>query len=392
MKRISSVCLTICLLICAVSMSAAKKPAKQEPLTKQDVLQTATLVNNWFMTKWPDPTLDTHVGGKTRPSSLWTRAVYYEGLMALYQMDPQEAYYDYTLRWCDYHQWMPRNGVTTRDADDYCCCQTYIDMYRIQKARGMKRGEGLADLSKVIEHAKMITRLQENDDWWWIDAIQMGMPALYKLSRTTGDKRYAAKAWQMYEYTRNLQDGGLRNSVNGLWWRDRNFNPPFKTPGGKDCYWSRGDGWVVAALCRVLDEMQPTDPHYREYIFDLTELLNGLLPLQREDLFWNCSLADPTDFGGKEVTGTSLFIYGYAWCVNHGILPEDQYRPLIENTWRAMVKECVHEDGFLGYQQGTGIEPKASQPTLYDKLPDFDDFGIGCFLLCASEVYKMVND
>ena len=370
------------LLLLALPVSALKRT---------EVLETATRVNDWFMAKWPDPTANTYVGGKMRPSSLWTRGVYYEGLMALYGMDPQQRYYEYTLTWCNYHQWTPRNGVTTRDADDYCCCQTYLDMYRIQKKQGLKKGVGLADISPVIEHAKMLVKLQENDDWWWIDAIQMGMPALYKLSRITGDKKYANKAWLMYEYTRNHQDGGLRNPMNGLWWRDRDFNPPYKTPNGKECYWSRGDGWVVAALCRVLDEMQPTDPHYKEYIFDLSTLLESVIPLQREDLFWNCSLADSDDFGGKEVTGTSLFIYGIAWCINHNVQGFDPYRTMVMNTWDAMVRECVHEDGMLGWQQGTGKEPKDSQPVLYDKLPDFEDYGIGCFLLCASEVYKLAE-
>ncbi len=56
----------------------------------------------------------------------------------------------------------------------------------------------------------------------------------------------------------------------------------------------------------------------------------------------------------------------------------------------SMIKNAVHQDdGMLGFQQGTGKEPKESQPTLYDKIPDFDDFGIGCFLLCGSEVYKL---
>ena len=387
MRSVRHIVIAVAAVMLWLSVGAKPRPAT-EP-TQAQVLQTATLVNRWFMDKWQDPGQDTFVGGKKRPSSLWTRGVYYEGLMALYAIDPQQAYYDYTLRWCDAHHWTPRNGVTTRDADDYCCCQTYLDMYRIQKKQGLKKGAGLADISHVIEHAKMVSRLQENDDWWWIDAIQMGMPAFYKLTRITGDKRYADKAWQMYEYTRNHQDGGLRNPVNGLWWRDRDFNPPYKTPNGKECYWSRGDGWVVAALCRVLDEMQPSDPHYREYVFDLTTLLESLLPLQREDLFWNCSLADPDDFGGKEVTGTSLFIYGYAWCINHGVLPAEKYRPLVLDTWQAMVRECVHEDGMLGWQQGTGKEPKDSQPVAYDRLPDFDDYGVGCFLLCASEMYKL---
>jgi hypothetical protein len=43
----------------------------------------------------------------------------------------------------------------------------------------------------------------------------------------------------------------------------------------------------------------------------------------------------------------------------------------------------------LGFVQGTGKEPKDGQPVSYDHLPDFEDYGLGCFLLAGSEVYKM---
>ena len=67
------------------------------PATAQgpdEVLETARRVNSYFVQKWPDPTKDTFVGRK-RPSSLWTRGVYYEGLMALYGIDPQSDYLKY---------------------------------------------------------------------------------------------------------------------------------------------------------------------------------------------------------------------------------------------------------------------------------------------------------
>ena len=347
-----------------------------------DILQKAVSVNDWFMRLWPDPAKDTYVRNKVRPSSLWTRAVYYEGLMALHALQPQSRYFDYTLRWCRAHRWTPRNGVTTHDADDYCCAQTYIDMLRLGA-----EGATLQYVRECMDNT--LARGRESDaDWWWIDAIQMGMPVLQKLARETGDARYAEKAWSMYAYARNNQDGGLRNPADGLWWRDRDFNPPYRTPGGKDCYWSRGDGWVVAALVRVMDEMQPTEPHYEDYKADLISLLEGLLPLQREDGFWNCSLADPTDFGGPEVTGTSLFLYGMAWGVRKGYLPRDRYLPVMERAWKAMASS-VHPDGFLGWQQGTGKQPSDSQPVTFTRLPDFEDYGVGCFLLGATEYYRL---
>ena len=98
----------------------------------QQVLSTTQKVNDYFMAKYADPTLPTNVK-KVRPSNLWTRAVYYEGLMALNEIDPQPRYMDYTDRWAEFHQWTPRNGVKTCDADDQCCEQTYLIRYEVNK-------------------------------------------------------------------------------------------------------------------------------------------------------------------------------------------------------------------------------------------------------------------
>ena len=375
---------TIIGLFAALIMCFSFGASASAQTSSGEVLEKAVSVNDWFMRQWPDPTKDTYVRNKVRPSSLWTRAVYYEGLMALHAVDPEPRYFDYTLRWCDYHKWTPRNGVKTHDADDYCCGQTYIDMFRM-KAKGAM----LQYVRECMDNT-LLRGAESDADWWWIDAIQMGMPVLQKLAAETGERKYAEKAWSMYEYSRNKQDGGLRNPKDGLWWRDRDFNPPYRTPGGKDCYWSRGDGWVAAALVRVMDEMKPTDAHYEDYKSDLISMIEGLVPLQRADGFWNCSLADESDFGGPEVTGTSLFLYAMAWCVEHGYLPRDKYLPIMQRAWKAMAS-CVHEDGFLGWQQGTGKQPSDSQPVTNDRLPDFDDYGVGCFLLGATEYYKFLT-
>ena len=41
---------------------------------------------------------------------------------------------------------------------------------------------------------------------------------------------------------------------------------------------------------------------------------------QREDGFWYVSLASPETYGGKETTGTSLFLHGMSWGIRNGIL------------------------------------------------------------------------
>jgi rhamnogalacturonyl hydrolase YesR len=97
------------------------------------------------------------------------------------------------------------------------------------------------------------------------------------------------------------------------------------------------------------------------------------------------------NYGGKELTGTALFLYGMSWGMNHGILKNKQYKPACDRAWKAMVKDAVHPDGFLGWVQGTGKDPSAGQPLAYDKVPDFEDYGTGCFLLGAVEYYRLLN-
>lgn len=369
--RVGKILLLSVIILFAASSVRAQLPAKQEIMDKM------VLANAYFMKKWPD-TGKSIITNRERPSNIWTRAVYYEGLMALYVVNPDKTYYDYATSWGEAHKWGLRDGIKTRNADNQCCGQTYLDLYEIDKKPGqIKDIQASVDLMLVTEKI---------NDWNWIDALQMGIPVFAKLGKITGDKRYSERMYQMYMDTKVTQ--GLYNTKDKLWWRDKDFLPPYKEPNGEDCYWSRGNGWVVAALVRVM-EISPNDPHYKEYRKTYLEMMKALLPIQRADGFWNASLHDPNNFGGKETSGTALFVYGMVWGVNNGLLSAKKYLPAITKAWNAMAIEAVHPDGFLGYVQGTGKQPSDGQPVTYDSKPDFEDYGLGCFLLAGSEVYKL---
>ncbi len=389
-KTILSLLLSLASVFCA---SAQTTP------TVSSVMEAMELANDHFINKYPDAGAPTFVK-KERPSNLWTRGVYFEGLYELTEMEritgrgKYDTYYKYIFDWGTAHNWTPRNGCRTRDADDYCCCQTYIDMGHV--------GQTIECMEHLIA-CRNVPQKQGNGestgsfgDWTWIDAIQMGLPVMTKLSalmQQRGEKdylRYAEQGWQMYRVSRDSLAGGFYNKKEGLWWRDKDFVAPFTTPNGKNCYWSRGNGWVYAALVRAMESL-PSDPHYKDYKKDFITMTNALVKCQQPDLYWYASLADPQDFGGKELSGTSLFIYGMAWGVRHRYLSAKKFTPIIYNTWNAMVRDCLHPDGVLGFVQGTGKQPSDSQPVTYDKEPDFDDYGLGCFLLCGTEIVKLLN-
>lgn len=373
-------------ITCSAAMLCSMAQTKPEnTLTgKKKTLQALQLTNKYFMDKWPDPNkpIVNEIRKKTWPSNIWTRAVYYEGLMALYNIDKKKTYLNYATKWADGHQWGLNKGVETRNADNQCAGQTYIDLYFIKK--------DTVRIHDVKASVDLMVTSEKSDDWWWIDAIQMAMPVFTKLGVYYHDNRYFDKMWDLYSYAKYKHGGnGLYNAPEHLWWRDKDFVPPYKTPDGKNCYWSRGNGWVVAALVRVLEVLPKTDAHYQEYLQDYKNMMAAILKLQRDDGFWNPSLHDPNDYGGKEATGTSLFVYGMAWGINNHILDAGVFKPAMVKAWNVLIKECVHPNGFLGYVQGTGKEPKDGQPVNYDHEPDFEDYGLGCFLLAGSEIYKM---
>lgn len=376
MKRSGCIVFTV-LMFAALATQAQKKLA-----SNQQTLDAMRITNKYFMEKWPD------VGKRiehevSRASNIWTRAVYYEGLMALYYLDKNPVYLDYAKRWADFHRWDLRDGKTyTRNADNQCAGQIYIELYQLE--------QDPTKIEKIKASIDSMMRTDKIDDWDWIDAIQMAMPVFAQLGVIYKDQSYWERMHAMYMYTRDKHgDNGLFNPKDNLWWRDKDFDPPYKEPNGQDCYWSRGNGWVVAALVRVLSILPKDAPHRAQYESDLKVLLEALVPIQRKDGYWNVSLHDPKHYGGKEATGTSLFVYGMAWGMNNGYLDKKKYLPVVTKAWNALLKESVAPNGFLGWVQGTGKEPKDGQPVTKTSVPNFEDYGLGCFLLAGSEIHRL---
>ncbi len=390
MKKFSSITTVMffAVLITGIAAHASNTEVKKN-LKSKAVLKKLELANSYFTKKYLDVEIVTgsaEMDFREFPSNYWAGAVYYVGLMALNSIHPKEEYYEQSVKWGESHNWMLNSykvgqpKVYSRNANDHCAGQTYLDLYQIDP-----KLERIATIRESLN--RIVETPEANKDWYWVDALFMAMPTFAKLGVIEKDKKYFEKMHEMYLAAKNEIGGGLYNADDGLWWRDADFVAPYKEPNGQDCYWSRGNGWVYAALVRVLNVL-PEDNKYREeYLKTFKEMSESLLKVQRTDGFWNVSLHDPSHFGGKELTGTSLFTYGFAWGINNNILEESNYADAMQKAWSGL-SECVHKDGFLGYVQGTGKEPKDSQPVTYDSEPDLQDYGLGCFLLGGSEVFK----
>ncbi len=386
----------ISLILLAVSCALPWRAAARE-FSSDNVMGQAEKVAAYFLKNYPDVGAKSYVGGKERSSKIWTRGVFYEGLMNIYRENPREEWLKYALDWGQFHKWISSSDTEAKkhNADFQCCGQTYLELYKMDP-----QPERMKHIKMRIDAMIASGRINY---WTWVDAIQMSMPVIALLGDITGDESYWEYMYDAYMYTRDKQGGSkkgggepLLNENTGLWYRDAGFDPPYRdrTETDKDCYWSRGNGWVYMALARVLQFTPADEPHRQQYIDDFKLMSRGLLECQRADGSWNVSLAAPKNFGaagseGPEMTGTSLFVGGMAWGVREGLLDSATYLPAIEKGWASMAR-AVHQDtGFVGYLQGTGSKPEDGGPITYDSVPDFEDFGIGCWLWGAAEAHAL---
>jgi rhamnogalacturonyl hydrolase YesR len=84
-----------------------------------------------------------------------------------------------------------------------------------------------------------------------------------------------------------------------------------KSVNGKKDFWARGDGWVFAALAKVLDDLPKDNPHRAEYLDRFRGMAQALKESQAAEGYWTRSILDPAHAPGPETSGTAFFVYGY---------------------------------------------------------------------------------
>ncbi len=324
---------------------------------------------------------DHWIGAHANPGdNKWARATYFSGNMALYRLTRVSRYLAYATSWAQLHNYGLNTGVTTRHADNHNAGQVYYDLNDVAPDPAKVRAIN-DSLSRMVNSTK-------RDDWWWVDALHMAMPCFVRASTYLGDPRFRSKMFSLYTFTKRETGGGLYDFGRELWYRDARFTPPagITSPSGKPVFWSRGDGWALAAHAKVLRRLPTTDSHRPEYIRNLQAVSRSLRAVQRSDGFWNVNLGDPAHLPGPETSGTALFAFGMAFGIRTGLLDRATYLPVVARAWNGMVATAVHADGFLGFVQGVGFQPESSQPVTTNTT---SDFGVGAFLLAGSEIARL---
>jgi rhamnogalacturonyl hydrolase YesR/sugar phosphate isomerase/epimerase len=311
----------------------------------------------------------------------WTNGAFYAGVFAAWKTTgSKDIYKSLMAMGNDSNQWQPHRRWY--HADDIAISQTYLDLYRIEKKKKMIRAT-IDTITKFI-HNPYPVRGVEVIKWWWCDALFMGPPALVKLGMTTGDKKFLAASDEYFKECYNL----LYNKEEKLFARDLNY--VIKNDGkdryeanGKRIFWSRGNGWVMGGLVRVLQELPANYSELPFYEQLFKEMAEKIASIQQPDGLWRASLLDPASYPGGEVSGSGFFCYALAWGINNGLLDSKTYRPVVERAWIAL-NGCVNNEGRIGWVQPVGADPRKNFTA-----DSWEIYGTGAYLLAGSEVIKL---
>jgi len=311
----------------------------------------------------------------------WTNGAFYAGVFAAYETTGSKKIWKAMYEMGEATQWKP--GPRLHHADDHAICQTYIDMYRVSGEEKM--------ISPFIETMDkfMVTPYETGTirpvTWWWCDALFMGPAAFVKLGITKKDNKYLELNDKLFKECYDL----LYDKEEHLYARDMKYkwNEPgitvIKEANGKKIFWSRGNGWVMGGLVRVISELPKDYPTRDFYIQNYKEMAEKIVTLQQADGLWRASLLDPDSYPGGEASGSGFYIYALAWGINNGILDKAKYLPAVEKGWVGL-NGLIQPDGHVGWCQPIGADPKKNF-----NAESWEVYGTGAFLLAGSEVIKL---
>jgi unsaturated rhamnogalacturonyl hydrolase len=309
----------------------------------------------------------------------WTNGAFYAGVVAAYKTTGSRNILDSLMALGQRTSWQP--GRRYDHADDIAIAQTYIDLYRI-------KGDPKF-ISAIIDTVQKLRAVPGPESkkglmWWWCDALFMGPPTIIKLGVTLKAPSYFALNDSLFKQTYDL----LYNKEQHLFARDASYlinanGEGKREANGEPIFWSRGNGWVMGGLVRILEELPANYPMRSFYEQLFKEMSEKIVSLQQADGLWRASLLDPASYPGGEGSGSGFYCYALAWGVNNGLLDKDKYVPAVRKAWQGL-NTLVSPEGRVGWVQPIGADPRRNF-----NAESYEVYGAGAFLLAGSEVIKM---
>lgn len=331
----------------------------------------------------------------------WSWATYADGGTRLFTTAGDQRYLEQAIAWGQRSSWsLPCS--TTANPDCVKAGQVYVDLAALDPRPSLTAMD--------TQMARDLTGLPLSQ-YYWVDALYMGLPSWSHWARRTGDPAYLAKMDALLAHVRDdgwttvhrctAEQRGLYDPAERLWYRDCRYVGTRDASGSK-VFWGRGNGWVIAAMAQVLETLPPGDPRAAPYRDMLVGMADRLRTLQGSDGMWRTSQTNPGAFPQPETSATGLIAYAIGYGVRTGVLDGATYLPVLVRAWQGLTTTALQPSGFVSGCQAVGYEPGApytataprtaptatSPGTLHADSPPFC---VGAFLLAASEMARLTG-
>jgi rhamnogalacturonyl hydrolase YesR len=216
----------------------------------------------------------------------------------------------------------------------------------------------------------------------WADDAYMCIPALAEMGRLTGEKKWfddaVKQALQLSDY--------LFVPEKGLYMHGLNMN----NPDAPRFYWGRANGWVVLALCDLLDVLPRDHAGYEPVRAQLQAVLRGVAEYQDGNTgLWH-QLIDRTD-SYLETSCSAMFVYGLARAINQGWIGGTGSGSCAQAGWNGLTTRINERGQVIGTCVGTTF---ASDPVYYYHRPanEYALHGYGPMLLAGVEMIRLLEN
>ncbi len=336
---------------------------------------------------------------KLKPDNLpwmWGEALLMHALGILDQELGEERYTDYIKAFADYHI---EKGCRIDQSDTLA---PTLATYYLQKKfpdqgyeKTTQRGLDYIKNSEKIIH-NMPNHLGHSLEGKlypksiWVDSIMMYgvFTSLYAKEQKVDWLMDFAKSQPKFfkDYLQDKEDGLF---VHSYWTKSKRQYP-------KKLYWGRGNGWVIAALPMLMDNLLegPEKDVCRQI---LEEVSQSLLTCQREDGYFE-SLLNKPGTSPKESSATSLIAAGWLHGVRMGYLSETYREPGLK-AFKAVVGDLKREDGLLAMDDISGptialqLIPELGYKLQYKMQKSKDwSYGLAALIFAGIEYKKLVLD
>jgi rhamnogalacturonyl hydrolase YesR len=362
--------------------------------TYASIVNATKLAANYYRTTFAHTTVT--------PTNGWSWSTYTQGVQVLFGQAGDQQYLNDNLAWGQSNAW----ALTTAEEDPnpFQALQTYYDLNALDSTASLTKADAAM--------ASDLTNLPVSQ-YSWEDALFVGLPDWTRWATRTGNSAYLDKLDALYEWTRDEgatsslcagstpSQAGLFDATRGLWYRDCTF-VGVKDANAQPIFWGRGNGWVIAAMAKVLQTLSATDPRRAKYASMLQTMAASLAPLQGSDGFWRSSLLDPSLFPSPETSGTALITYALAYGIKAGLLSSATYLPIVAKAWNGLSTIALQPSGFVTDCQAVGVGPAASytakspqteQTSTSSGTVNADEppFCAGAFLLAGAQVAQLIT-